>query len=334
MLQLMTLMLAAALMGEDEGRLSRLDVLGPNEPRAYFFRAVESAAANPRIPYERWEANFGRLMGIEGKVLEEEIPGRSKRNIEAFTRFKKDHPRQMVLLHYNGNARDPRDTSAPFFAGHWIYFNGARILDDIPAEKGETEIRVDKPDLFKTDMGRYRRDNEDIGLCELDETGRPDWSRSEQVQLISVDARRSVIRVRRGCYGTEPRAFAANKSYAAAHMTEGPWGRRSHLLWHYNFSASCPRDANGKQAADILADDIASLFNGTGRLAYFDGIQFDVLGHWKTGGRARGADVDADGIADGGVVDGVNDYGIGVIRFLNQLRSKMGRGSVDPGRRT
>ena len=44
MLQLMTLILVATVVGEEGGRLSRLDVLGPNEPRAYFFRAAEGAA--------------------------------------------------------------------------------------------------------------------------------------------------------------------------------------------------------------------------------------------------------------------------------------------------
>jgi len=77
-------------------------------PRAFFFRSSESVAANPRVSFDRWDAAFSRLMGIEGKVLDEEVPGRSKRNIAFFTRFKRLHPGQLVLLHYNGNARDPR----------------------------------------------------------------------------------------------------------------------------------------------------------------------------------------------------------------------------------
>ena len=317
-------LLLASTFGGEAGRLGELDVLGPNEPRAYFFRAAESVASNPRTTYQRWDSIFSRLMGIEGKALEEEIPGRSLRNIDVFSRFKQDHPRQLVLLHYNGNVRDPRDTSAPFFAGHWVYYNGARILEDIPAEEGESELRVDRPELFKTETGRYRRDNEDIGLCALDSRGHPDWTRSEQVQLVAIDAARGVIRVRRGCYGTTPRAFQANKSYAAAHLTEGPWGRKSHLLWDYNYATTCPRDSQGRQAADILANDLAQLFSESGSLARFDGIQFDVLAHWKTRGGPRGADVDADGVADGGLVDELNVYGIGVIQFLQQLRTKMG----------
>ncbi|MGB2823238.1 MAG: hypothetical protein WBF17_19800, partial [Phycisphaerae bacterium] len=248
-------------------------------PRAFFFRAAEGFAANQGIPYDRWEATFSRLMGIEGKVLDEEVPGRGIRNVEFFTRFKKAHPDQLVLLHYNGNARDPRYQRGEFFAGHWIYYNGAKVLDDVPAADGVTEVRVDRPELFSVNIGRYRTDNDDVGLCELDANGRPDWHKSEQTQLVSVDAKRRVIRLRRGCYGTRPRAFRAGKAYAAAHVTEGPWGRKSHLMWYYNYSTRCPRDARGRTCGAVHAADVARRFAPGGELAAFDGVEFDVLFH-------------------------------------------------------
>src|SRR5689334_15988935 len=90
--------------------LRSLSVLKQDDyPRAFFFRSSEGAAANPRSSYEQSDRTFSRLVGIEGKVLEEEVPGRSVKNIEFFTRFKGEHPEQLVLLHYNGNARDPRE---------------------------------------------------------------------------------------------------------------------------------------------------------------------------------------------------------------------------------
>lgn len=323
---LLCLTLPAALCLAERLPLEQLDVMTAGYPRAYFFRFSEGMAANPKVTYEDWEKAFQRLMGIEGKVLDEEVPGRSKRNIEFFTRFKERHPRQLVLLHYNGNARDPRD-AAHFFAGHWIYHNGARILGDIPAEAGETEIRVSDARLFRVNIGRYKNSNEDIGLCELDASGRPNWRASEQVRLLSADAARGVIRVRRGQYGTVPRAFAAGKAYAAAHVTEGPWGEKSELLWFYNHSTLCPADAKGRRADDVLLDEIAGWFAPGGRLAAFDGIQFDVLKHRPGGGSsaARGPDVDADGAADAGLVNGANVYGNGVIQFCRRLTARLGR---------
>ena len=302
-----------------------LRVLGPDEPRPFFFRSSEGWAANPKIDYARWERDFSRLWGIEGKVLEEEVPGRSARNLDFFTRFKKDHPDQLVLLHFNGNARDPRWQSEEFFAGHWIYYNGTRILEDVPAHEGETDLRVEDARLFRVQTGRYRNRNEDLGLCELDGEGRPDWSRSEQVQLVSIDAPRNVIRVRRGCYGTRPRAFPGGRSYAAAHASEGPWGKNSNLLWFYNHSVRCPRDARGRSCTDVLVEDLARRFAPGGELAAFDGLEFDVLhNECRGGGRGRGLDTDADGKADGGIFDGVNTYGIGVIEFCRRLRAALG----------
>jgi len=319
----------SAALGEAPGdRLSRLQVLTSGYPRAYFFRASEGMAANPRIAYEAWDKTFSRLMGIQGKVLEEELPGRSKRNPAFFARFKRRHPDQLVLLHYNGNARDPRDAPPDYFAGHWVYYDGAKILSDVPAETGETDIRVSDAGLFRVNIGRYRTSNEDVGLCVLDDDGRPDWSRCEQVQLVAVNAKRRTLRVRRGCYGTTPRAFRSGKSYAAAHVSEGPWGKRSHLMWYYNYSPRCPKDSKGRTCADVLVDELVRRFGPGGVLETFDGLEFDVLHHRPFGAPiargGRGADCDADGRADRGFHDGVNEYGIGVVEFCRQLRGRLG----------
>ncbi len=69
---------ASAVDVEDPASLR---VLQEAYPRAFFFRSAEGFAANQRVPYERWDACFSRLMGVEGKVLEEEVPGRSVRNM-------------------------------------------------------------------------------------------------------------------------------------------------------------------------------------------------------------------------------------------------------------
>jgi len=69
-------------------------------PRVFFFRSSEQPGKNLRLTYEDWEATFERLMGIMGKVQDEEIPGLSSRNIDFFTRFKIRHRNQVVLMHY------------------------------------------------------------------------------------------------------------------------------------------------------------------------------------------------------------------------------------------
>jgi len=304
-------------------------VLQDNFPRAFFFRSSESQAANPNNSYEEWDATFRRLMGIEGKVFDEEVPGRMARNPQFFAQFKLDHPNQLVMLHFNGRARDPLFETSNYFAGHWIYFNGATISADAPAESGETDIHVSNANLFKTNIGRYGTSNDDIGLCRLDAQGKPDWSQSEQVQLVSVDSAAGTIRVRRGQYATAPRAFPANASYAAAHVTEGPWGAHSNLIWFYNHSTVCPLDANGKTCDDVLTDELAARFAPGGLLEAFDGLEFDVLMHNVGNSSAlRGPDCDADGVKDAGAIGGLNVYGAGVIEFCRALRQKMGEGKL------
>jgi hypothetical protein len=284
-------------------RLGRLRVMGEEYPRAFFFRTAEGMAANPKVRYEDWEKTFSRLMGIEGKALDEEVPGRGLRNAEFFTRFKQAHPDQLVLLHYNGNARDPLDAPG-YFAGHWEYLPGARILADVPAEAGETSIRVSDARRFRTGIGRYKNSADDIGLFESDASGKIDWATAEQVQLMSSDVKSGTIRVRRAAYGTKPHAYAAGKAYAAAHRVEGPWGKDSHLLWFYNYALNCPRDAQGRTCTDVLVDELAARFAPGGRLAAFDGLEFDVL---------RNGDVRDDPTYPAGVVD-----------FCRRLHEKMG----------
>ena len=310
--------------GKDSPLLpARLPVVAGDYPRVFFFRQSESLARQGRIAFDQWEESFSQLMGIEGKVLDEEIPSTLPRNVEFFTKFKLRHPEQLVMLHFNGNARDPRFSIDRYHPGHWLYHVGCKILSDVPAEAGTTEIRVEDPSLFLTEIGRYRDRNDDIGLCELDDSGRPNWDRSEQVQLLAVDRQKKTILIKRACYGTTPRRFVAGRAYAAAHATEGPWGRNSNLLWYYNYATCCPRDAQGNMCADILADELARWFGPDGQLSHFDGLEFDVLFHRPAAGR-RSVDCDADGRPDDGIIDGVNVYGIGVIRFLEVLRTRLG----------
>ncbi|MCW0484969.1 hypothetical protein [Gaoshiqia sediminis] len=308
----------------ESSRLKRLKIFREDQkPVAYYFRDAEKIART--ASWEKWHGNFNHLMGIEGKVLREEVIVNNDQVIRYFIRFKELHPEQLVLIHFNGRARDPIYESNPFFAGHWIYYNGATIQNNLLAEKGVVEIKVSDASLFKTNTGLNKAKNEDVGICELDADGKPNWHNSEQVKLLDVDIGSNTIMLERGCYGTVPRAFRANRAYAAAHVTEGSWGKGSNLMWYYNFSPLCPRDKEGKQAADILAGQLASWFHKDGRLEKFDGVEFDVLHHVpRSNAGARGLDVNADGIADNGIFNGVQTYGIGVVNFLKKLRGMLG----------
>jgi hypothetical protein len=297
--------------------IDNLSILRPEYPKVFFFRHSEVLAANQKITYAEWDADFSQLQGIEGKALGEEIPRDDVRNAEFFTRFKKAHPDQMVLLHFNGNARANTYDISRYFAGDWVYNQGAKILSDVPATPGETEIHISSTKSFLTGIGRYRDRNVDIGLFPVKD-GHYDWDHGEQVQLVSVDHQNNIIRVKRGCYGTTPHSFKAGESMAAAHEFEGPWIKNGPLLWIYNFSSHGPRDAQGRNCADVLADELKGLFGPGGRLAAFDGVEFDVAKNSVKG------DTDGDGMVDDGMMGGINVYAQGVLQFYSKLRNVLG----------
>ena len=210
---------------------AKLRVLGENYPRTFFFRGCEGFSSKKNAEWGGWESGYSRLMGIMGKCLDEEVLGREAKNPEWFAKFKEKNPEQVVLLHFNGNARDPRYRTERYFAGHWIYRKAVAILSDLPAEGGESEIQLTDVSGFQTNKGRYLISNDDIALFGITATGTHDWNYCEQVQLISVDTEKNRIRVKRGCYGTKPLEFKANRSRAAAHMVDGPWGRNNNIMW-------------------------------------------------------------------------------------------------------
>lgn len=312
----------------------RPDISNMPYPKAFFFRKTEGDATKVgagSIPYKSWSDSYQRLDGIMGKALEEEVPGRSV-NIKSFTQFKQDHPEQLVLLHYNGNARDPRNASKDFYSGHWIYFTGTTTTKEIQAQTGESDIHVRDSSFFNTLIDRSKNKKIDIGICLLDRSGKPDWRVSEQVQLIGINPQQQTIRVKRGSYNTVPLSFPAGKTYVAAHATTGPFGKDSNLLWLYNFSTHSPRNSKGMASYDVLADDLATQFASGGRLAAFDGIEFDVMNHDRGVGHnlnsAIGLDMDADGKADWGYFNGINTYGLGVIELVKTLRQKLGENFI------
>ncbi len=324
---LTVLMLASAA-------LARPAILDAGYPRAFYFRWSEGQANNPRHSDEDFARLVGGLMGIQGKVLDEEVRIDPTRKIARFDGYKAAHPEQLVLLHINGNGRDPGFEGQRFAAGHWLYYEGCAVLDAVLAEPGEAVLRVARPERFRCGVGRLGGlSNEDVGLCALTAEGRPDWSRAEQLQLLATDPAAGTITVRRGAFGTAPLAFEAGRAYVAAHVGEGPWGPEGNrqLLWSYNYATTCPRDAAGRDCSQAWIDHLAELLGPGGVLARFDGLEFDVL--WDTPfdlpvynplGAARRSDVDADGRGDGGVVGAVNVYGYGVTDFLTRLRARLG----------
>jgi hypothetical protein len=149
-------------------KLKDLEYFKSGYPRAFFFRPSEHFASSSKVSFEEWERIFIHLSGIMGKVTKDEIYKVPYRVVfdppiqedqlkdqakEYFVRFKKRHPEQLVLLHYNGDDRDTDDNINQFFGGHWIYFEGCHITQDLPADEAVTEIHVEDSSLFHVNTG-------------------------------------------------------------------------------------------------------------------------------------------------------------------------------------
>ncbi len=252
-------------------------------------------------------------------------------HLDYFAGFKRRHPNQFVFLFCQGHdysekpsVFDPVDRST-FFPGHWVHCEAATITGDVASESGETDLAVDDVGKFRMTDSKGARHPDDICLVALGDDGRPDWTRCEQVQLVSIDEARKVIRVRRACYGTSPLSFKGQEAMAAPHAAE-PWGNDGGVSWVINYSSKCPTDEKGRSASDALFDVIAPMFKPDGAVANFDGLEFDVSPFRPTGQCVGGRPVDTDGDlrGDGGTVGGINLWGIGYYDFCARVRGALG----------
>jgi len=316
------------VIGAERLPLSERVIFSGDHPRAIFFRRMERAT----MPYEEWEDAYDDLMGFIGQALPDQmsdhIDGIPPQVAEYYRRFKARHPEQVVLLHVNGLSQVPTRRTMQDFPGHWLYFEGAKILADLPATTGQSTIKVSNTRLFTLKAG-FERDRPDhIGLCALDAAGKPDWRKAEYVRLVSINQKDGTITVERGQFGSQPIAFRAGNGYAAAIVTHGPWNReKGELEWHYNFSTECPRDEKGRNAADMYVEYFTQAMGRGGPLENIDGVAFDVMyltpqilgGQW----RFRMPDYNADGKGEPFRDD--TTYMAGQNEFYRKLRKALGK---------
>ena len=307
--------------------LSQRTVFSGNYPRAIFFRSMERAT----VSYETWEHSFDSLMGFIGQALPDQLSdhvnGIPPTVAEYYRRFKEQHPEQIVLIHINGLSQVPTLRTMHDFPGHWLYFEGSKILQDVPASKDRTTLKVANTKLFTLKAG-FQRDRPDhIGLCALDADGKPDWQTAEYVRLVSIDQVARTITVERAMFGSQPIALQTGRGYAAALVTHGPWNHEhGELEWQYNFSTECPRDAQGRNAADMFVEYLTRALGKGGPLENADGVAFDVMyltpqilgGQW----RFRMPDYNADGKGEDFLTD--TTYMAGENEFYRKLHKALG----------
>ena len=315
-------------------------------PKLFMFRNCETfMESNSTREFESCVKN--RAVGFIGKVFNEEVENRTTNVLTRFTEYSIRHPDDLVLVHYNGLAGDPRSMPPDTYSAcHWLHYAGTRIVRDCSATS--TEIAVGDVNLFRAAEGGNKKHPEatgygdDLTFCTLTADGKPDWNVFEHAHVVSIDKKKGVLTVNRGIAGTTPRDWKANATYIAAIDVSDPGKLGDFGYWWYNYSTTCPRDKNGKRLIEVMSEDIGHRLTDDTAAGQLDGIEFDMLGFKKVLREdqvkriGRGLDYDGDGAVDFADAGGTNQCGVGVYEFLAALRKRVGSEKVimmDMGRR-
>jgi hypothetical protein len=290
-----------------------LDIFNAGYPRCFiFWTNTYPMSTNSSISATQLDATFMMLNGVCSPST----------SWAKFNDFKKKHPEQFCYLFTAGSTAsefiseyDPY-IRKNFYDGHWVYFAGTKITADLIGET--TIIPVQNTGAFFT--------GEDVALCKLDENGKPDWNYVEHVKCNSINSANSTITVTRGMYGSTKKVFTGNSAWAAAHA-QFDWGSGTGgKSWTINHSTTCPKNAQGKTIDDLLIEQFSALFLPGGTLENYDGLEFDLSYNLPSAVvvNDRGFDTNGDGIADNGIFNGKNEFGIGLNNFHERLRTALG----------
>ena len=292
---------------------SALTVFNDQYPKAIYFRNAENSAANPKVTYEQWAKRWSKLDGMVVKALDEEIPGRSQEAQRKFIQYKQDNPSKLMLLHFNGNARDPNFDYGAFKAEDWTYFVGTYSTSAIT--KSDTQFAVADSSVF--------RHSDDVALIPLKDNGSLDWQHAEQLKLIGI-GKNNIINVKRGLFGSKALSHNKGKAYLAPHVSQPPLAPGSQqALWRYNFTNI---DNDGGMPIRLTKNLLQYLGKGQ-PLSVFDGVEFDVLADirgLKHHSRKTPIDYNFDGKASDADRVFQQQYSVGVMRFLTSLRQELG----------
>lgn len=124
--------------------------------------------------YDTWEKKYVTSSGLLRKYICEEL------KIDTIlyswlNRFAETYPEKLLLLHFNGEARQVNDypeINKKYFPGHWVYETGSLLSEDCTSS--QTHIQVKAIDYFAKSirLPEYVTQTMDSTLCATCRTGR------------------------------------------------------------------------------------------------------------------------------------------------------------------
>lgn len=318
---ILSLLLAGpGIWASSAGETSDRVALEDRFPKPLLFR--QDLSGRTSLNYETWRDSLLNGVGTIKKIVAEELLTLNPNLPRWFARYRKEHPESLLLMHFNGEARQTHTIKAVhqrYFPGHWVYLPGTDVLEAV--SEGKTSFNVGDASPFSMEAYWHprrpeRRFPHDAVLVQVDENGGRLWQTAEYVQLQAIEHEAGRVRVKRGQYFSKQKSFPAGRTVLLP-LEAGVWGGRP--MWYYNLSTACPEDSDGKTAAQRLSEELTQWFEGP--LQALDGIAFDVV-HWEA--RRPEWDMDNDGLADGGRINGRHILREGSWDFLTLVRNALG----------
>ncbi|MBI4888655.1 MAG: hypothetical protein HY824_16275 [Acidobacteria bacterium] len=299
----------ACVIGALIGVLAARPAHAQGFPRATLFRVAIETAARRGDPQEWAVALAEHYDMVIAKALDDEVIGLQKA-APYLQAIKARYPAKVVLDHFLFTGRNPASTQPAVFPGHWLLLNGTTLAADL--SRADTVLQVTDSSVL--------REGEAVQIMALNAAGKPDYEKVEQVRVVSVASGRATVE--RGAFGSTPLEFKARETRVAAHA----WVTWSNEVWKYNFCLDGPRDGEGRRLIEALAGTLTGYLGPGGILAGLDGYQFDVAQFYPSSQDqgTRRVDCDNDGRADGGLINGVNSFGLGAVTFTRTLRGLVG----------
>jgi hypothetical protein len=326
----------------DASLFSGLTILQSNTfPHVFHFRKSEADALT--MPYTTWTGRYSNLMGVIGKMYNEDEIHLSGTNgdfpqREIFRQYKDENPSQLALLHFDAKYRNiATERATSYYAPqHFLYFVRQPGYSDLDSVSTQSVIQTTGPVFryFRLAYGDYR--NEDVVLVGKAADGSLDWSRYEYTRITGYTGGNpytNKLDVARGCYGSSRLSWTAGGYYLLVPVSGPPWDIETNNHWMYNFTAWCPTNAAGKTCADVFCNEIAGILIETNdwSVPQFDGVEFDIIPYdIQDSGyvRLRGIDSNLDGVPDYGYSSETNMYGSGLYEMAKQLRQRLGNGKL------
>ena len=315
-------------------------------PKAFFFR--EDHLAQPKItPTPDFVEYMGRLNGYQLNCLGESGSSWEHVTKEPLLRFKQRYPKKLANVHF-AQREIERDVATSgrlgaFTPPHFLYLApGLKIVSHVSLQAQSVDIDLSGVGAKELLMWAAAVGVTDMAIGERNpSTGKVSWLNGEHVTLSPGSAENALktgaLRINRAAYNSTSRSWNPPTAYIAFHACLG--GKDLSSNWVLNYGRHAPRDASNRTASDVKLALWVRTLTGNGPLAMLDGVSFDVS-YWElTGVKKRhnrgkpgevrlDVDVDNDGIADGGYVNQVNDYGLGQFDLHRRIRQSLGPDKV------